>query len=120
MRKGLSLTAIIGIILIIGFVAIGCSKGGGSPSNVVKQLYSAIEKGDTKASSELMTPKAAEIILTFGEKMKGEVVAKGGITGMEEKINGDKATVKTTFKDGSSENFDLVKVDGKWKVDINK
>jgi hypothetical protein len=54
------------------------------------------------------------------EKAKGMVAAKGGITNTEETIDGDTAIVETTFKDGSTEELNLVKVDGKWKVTIDK
>jgi ketosteroid isomerase-like protein len=114
MKKAWSWFGIIGLMLIIG-VAIGCSKGG-SPSNVVKQFIVAIEKGDAKAIGELATPEAAQIVLMFGEKMKGMVAAKGGITNTKETINGDTAVVEITYKDGSKGEMNLVRVDGKWKV----
>ena len=120
MKKYSFLVGLIGFTLIIGFVIVGCSKGGGSPSDVAKQLYVAIEKGDAKTVGELMTPEAAQMMTMFMEKAKGMVAAKGGITGTEETIDGDTAVVKTTFKDGSTEELEFVKVDGKWKVTINK
>ncbi|MDR2476769.1 MAG: DUF4878 domain-containing protein [Treponema sp.] len=115
MKKYSFLLGLIGFMLIIG-----CSKGGGSPSDVAKQLYTALEKGDAKTVGELMTPEAAQMMTMFMEKAKGMVTAKGGITSTEETIDGDTAVVKTTFKDGSIEELEFVKIDGKWKVTINK
>lgn len=120
MKKTFSLIGLISLILIIGLAIVGCSKGGGSPSNVAKQLYAAIEKGDAKTIGELMTPEAAQMMVMFLEKAKGMITAKGGITKTEETINGDKAVVKTTFKDGSTEELNFVKIDGKWKANIEK
>jgi len=39
---------------------------------------------------------------------------------MKETINGDKATVNVTYKDGSTDDISLVKVKGDWKVTIEK
>jgi ketosteroid isomerase-like protein len=120
MKKLSFLMGFIGFALMIGFLFLGCNKGGGSPSDVTRKLYTAIEKGDAKAVGELMTPEAAQTMTMFMEKAKGMVAAKGGITTTKETIDGDTAVVETTFKDGSSEELNLVKVDGKWKVTIEK
>lgn len=119
MKKTFSLTVLISLVLIIGLAVVGCGKGG-SPSSVTRQLYAAIEKGDAKTIGELMTPEAAQMLVMFLEKAKGMVIAKGGITKTEETINGDNAVVTTTFKDGTTEELDLVKIDGKWKVNMEK
>jgi hypothetical protein len=120
MRRTLYFAGFIGFILIIGLTVFGCAKGGGSPSSVSKQFYTALEKGDTKAVNELMTPESAEMMAMFMEKAKGTIASKGGVTKTEETINGDTAVVKTTFKDGSTEELNLVKVDGKWKIIMKK
>jgi ketosteroid isomerase-like protein len=123
MKRNFFLTVFI--LLIIGLMITGCSSSG-KPSSVVKKFYTAIEKGDTAAFNELMTPDSAQMMIMFAEKAKGmldEKADSGSITNaiskMEETINGDTATVKTIFKDGSTENLDLVKVDGKWKISMN-
>ena len=119
MKKTLFLIGVVSFALIIGFTVLGCG-GGGSPSSVVKQLFTAIEKGDAKNLNELMTPESAAMMGMFMEKAKGSMTEKGGITKTEETINGDTAVVKATFKDGSTDELKLVKVDGKWKVTIDK
>jgi ketosteroid isomerase-like protein len=118
MKKIITLVGAVGLVLIVGFTVLNC--GGGSPSSVVRKLYTAFEKGDTKAINELMTPESAAMMIMFLEKIKGSVTEKGGIEKTEEKIDGNKAVVKTTYKDGSTDELNLVKVDGKWKVTIDK
>jgi len=118
MKKYVYLIGIVSIVLITGMIFISCA--GGSPSSVVKQLHTAIEKGDTKAISELATSDAAQMLLLIGEKAKGMISEKGGIIKTEETISGDTAVVKVTYKDGETEDFDLIKENGKWKVSINK
>jgi hypothetical protein len=54
------------------------------------------------------------------EKAKGQMVDKKGVASTEEKIDGDKAVVKVTYKDGSTDDINLIKVDGKWKVTVAK
>jgi hypothetical protein len=117
MRRTLTLVSAISLTLVMGLSVIGC--GGSSPSKVVRQFYAALEKGDAKAIGELSTPETAELLIPFLEKAKGMAAAYGGITNTEETINGDTATVSVTYKNGSTENYDLVKVNGKWKVSMS-
>ena len=130
MLKILRAAGIISVMLIIGLAVIGCGggKGGNSPSGVAKQFYTAAEKGDVKAMTALMDPDSAQLIAAMAEKIEGtaenegsikkNVREKGGIIKAEEAIEDDTAKVTLTFKDGSTENLDLVKIDGKWKVTI--
>jgi ketosteroid isomerase-like protein len=119
MKKYLSIAGLISLLMIIGLAVTSCG-GGGSPANVVKQLHTAIEKGDTKKIGELATPEAAGMIAMMGDKAKGMLASYGSITKTEEKINGDTATVTVTYRNGETGDFDLVKTDGKWKVSMNK
>ncbi|MCL2066484.1 MAG: DUF4878 domain-containing protein [Treponema sp.] len=109
----------ISLLLVIGFIVASCG-GGSSPTNVVKQLHTAIEKGDAKKIGELMTPEAAGMVAMMGDKAKGMLASYGEITNTEETIDGDTATVLVTYKNGETSNYDLVKVDGKWKVSVDK
>jgi len=120
MKKYIFLLGLISIMLIVGMTFIGCGKGGGSPSSVVTQLHTAIEKGNAKAISDLTTPEAGQIINMFGEKAGGMLAEKGGIERTEETIDGDEAVVRVFYKDGDYDDYDLVKIDGKWKVAIEK
>ena len=119
MKKHFSFFGIISLLLITGIVVIGCS-GGGSPTSVVKKLHTAIEKEDSKEIGQLMTPEAAQFVVMLGEKAKGMVSAYGGIEKTEETIDGDNAVVKVEYKNGETGEFELVKIDGKWKVTIDK
>ena len=119
MKRYLFFAGLISIILVIGLVVTSCG-GGSSPTNVVKQLHTAIEKGDAKKISELMTPEAAGMMAMMGEKAKGMLASYGAITNTQETINGNTATVVVTYKNGETGDFDLVKVDGKWKVSMDK
>jgi len=119
MKKALSFIGLIGLIPVLGLAVTGCGTGG-SPSSVVKQLHTAIEKGDSKKIGELMTAEGAQLIVMYGEKSKGMLSAKGKITKTKEHINGDEATVTVTYANGEEDDFELVKVNGKWKVGIDK
>jgi len=110
---------LISLLLIMGIVAIGCS-GGGSPTSVVKRLHTAIEKGDLKAIGQLMTPGAAQMTVLMADKARGMIATYGGITKTEESIDGNNAVVKVTYKNGETSTQELVKIDGKWKVTMEK
>jgi hypothetical protein len=119
MKKHFSFIGLISLLLIIGILVIGCS-GGGSPTSVVKKLHTAIEKGDAKAIGQLMTPEAAQMMAMMGEKAKGMIATYGGVAKTEETIDGNNAVVKVTYKNGETGDFELIKIDGKWKVTIDK
>ncbi|MDR0320479.1 MAG: DUF4878 domain-containing protein [Treponema sp.] len=118
MKKHFSFIGLISLLLIIGIVAIGCS--GGSPTSVVKKLHTAIEKGDSKAIGQLMTPEGASMMAMMGEKAKGMIASYGGIAKTRETIDGNDALVEVTYKNGETSDYELVKIDGKWKVTIDK
>jgi hypothetical protein len=107
---------LVGIICLV-FIA-GCSNN--SPSAVARKFYTAIEKNDSKAMGEAATPETAQIMAMFGEKAAGMAAENGKITSITEEIDGDTAVVTLTFANGETEDLDLIKVDGKWKVSISK
>jgi len=117
--NSLRLLGIIAIIAIIGLAVTSCG-GGGSPSAVVKKAIAAVEKGDQKGVEATFTPEAAALINAMMEKAQGQFEKKGGIDKMNETINGDKATVNVTYKDGTTDDITLVKLNGDWKVTIEK
>jgi hypothetical protein len=106
---------LIGFIVIIGLAVVSCGTGG-SPAGVVKRYYAALAKGDAKTLGEVMTPKGAANLSNFLTKAKDHVTALGEITSTEEFIDGDSAVVRVNFKNGSTEEIDVVKIDGKWRV----
>ena len=53
--------------------------------------------------------------ITFGEKEEAQKIRNMGVISVEE--NGDKATLKYTNQDGKIEEAQMVKEDGKWKID---
>jgi len=114
MKRVLVLASIICVVFITG-----CA-GGGSPSSAARKFYTAIEKNDAKAMGQVATSETVQLITILGEKASGMVASYGKITETTEKIEGDTAVVTIKFANGETENLDLIKVDGKWKVTINK
>ena len=119
MKKKLFLISLLSAMLVIGLIAIACSKGEGSPSDVVKQFYAAVEKGDVKTALELVTYSSPEKEKEFKDLlslMPGIIAMIGGIVNTEESINANTAVVRVTSKDGGTDRWDLVKIGGKWKI----
>jgi hypothetical protein len=106
-----------GIVCLL-FIA-GCSSND-SPSSAARKFYSALEKGDSKALEQVATAETVQLIALFGEKAKEMYSVYGKITSITEEIDGDTAAVAITFENGETENLDLVKVGGKWKVALSK
>jgi hypothetical protein len=111
-------------LLFIGFAVLvllaGCNSAGKSPSNAARQFYDAAAKGDMKALAKYATPGTVQLLTPFAEKVKEGLKENGKITNVTEEIDGDTAEVTITFENGDEEELDLVKVDGAWKVTVNK
>jgi hypothetical protein len=109
----------VGTLVLVALLA-GCSLAN-SPKATVKKFGKAIEKNDMKALAKVATPKTVQLVSTFGSKVQGYAasMAERKIKKVTEEIDGDTAVVTVIFADGEEENFDLVKIDGKWKVDID-
>ena len=114
--------AMVPLLIVVSLVLAmaGCGGGGGSPTAAVRAFITALEKGDTKAMENVATPETVALIAMFGEKVTESMKEYGKITYSDEKIDGDKATVKMSFENGESSDVELVKVDGKWKVTAGK
>jgi len=110
------LVAVVAAALVFGMV----SCGGGSPTAVAKGFMKAVEKGDAKAVEKYSSAETAGLIAMFGEKAQTSIKDKGKVTGTSETIDGDTAKVTFTFENGETDDIDLVKVDGQWKVSISK
>jgi len=106
-------------LLCLALAFTGC--GGPGPSKVTKQFFTAVEKGDMAELHKCATAETVSTARVFKEKAKGWVHAKGGVVSAEETIIDSKtAVVRVKFKDGATENIDVVKVKGRWKVSIKK
>ena len=118
MRKHILKSVIVLILIAVLMNVIGC--GSPSPSRVVRDLHTAIEKGNNKAIERLMTDQAASMVVLMGEKMQESIADLGRITNTEEEIDGNTATVTVTYASGQIAEFDLVKENGRWKVAFDK
>ena len=122
-------------VLVISacLVAVSCSKGGGRPSDVFTRVQGitgdSLEamapfytRGSMEALRELMTLVPDDMKKkdnTFGQGAKWEVV--------EEKVEGDTATVRLRFTEhpsaqvkGTEMPFRVKREDGAWKIDIEQ
>jgi len=108
----------IGILVLVALLT-GCSLAN-SPKAAVKKFGKAIEKNDMKALAEVATPETVQLVATFGSKVQGYAASMSDkkIKAITEEIDGDNAEVTVIFDDGDEETFDLVKINGKWKVNI--
>ena len=119
MNRFLTVTGLISIMLIIGTMFIGCG-GSSDPSSVVKAWFTAVEKKDENGIRRHMTKESADMLIPFLGKAEESISELGGIKSTKEKIDGDTAVVTVTYGNGDTEDIHLVKVDGSWKVSIDK
>jgi len=114
------------ILLALGIVCtifiFACSAAN-TPSAAAKKFYEAVEKNDTKMMEQYATPETVRIVATFVTKIQVDMASKGKVTSFTETIdpeNPEKATVSVKFADNYETSLNMVKVNDKWKVDIEK
>ncbi|MCR5413443.1 MAG: DUF4878 domain-containing protein [Kiritimatiellae bacterium] len=112
--------------LIMHFLAVasvalllaGCN----GPDDVAVRFYEKLADGKAQEAAELATGEASGLVAAFGGGAAKEL--KGAsFKAVDTKIDGDKAKVKVEVtKDGKTdtEEVDLVKENGEWKVVIDK
>ncbi|HWM92033.1 MAG TPA: DUF4878 domain-containing protein [Thermoanaerobaculia bacterium] len=120
---------IVGLMLAFALLA-ACA--GRTPSSAVENFYRAVEKGDTNAAIELISPEVVGVIgeekIKAGLQEQGlKIKEKGGISSIElkdETVVGEvaKITAVLKFGDGSeeTEQLKLEKLDGQWKIKPEK
>lgn len=118
-KKIIIASAIIVVAVIVTLVVVNSLSN--SPKGVVQRFVKAIEKNDMKALGEVATPETVQLIAMLGSKVQGMIASQAGgkPKSVTEKIDGDTAIVTILLQDDEEINFDLVKVNGKWKVSID-
>ncbi len=101
--------------------------GGNEPQAVAEDFLKALGKQDYEKAKELSTEKTIQMLTLIESvakmaKANGEDIDTKKVPDFEMgkcDIDGDKAVCHYT-SEGKEEKLNLVKVDGKWKVDMNK
>ena len=107
-------------------VLTGCS--GSGPAATVERFYRAVEAGDVKAASELVSRSL--VVMMGREKIEAalesqtvDIIRKGGIQSIEvlsEEVDGNVAEVNVRITYGNDEteeaNADLTRLDGRWML----
>jgi hypothetical protein len=109
----------MGFGLVCFLIFAGCGIAD-TPSSAARKFYTALQKNDTKLLGQVATPETVQTMAMFGEKVQGMMQAYGKITSTTEQIDGDTAVVSVVFENGETEDLTLKKIDGKWKVAIDK
>jgi hypothetical protein len=111
------------ISLVFGVVCtlfvFACSQAD-TPSAVAKKFYEALTKNDAKAIGQYATPETAALVTTYGAKIQSSMTTYGKITEVTESIDGETASATLKFENDETLDLNLVKVDGKWKVAVDK
>jgi hypothetical protein len=119
MKKNRTILIVSCLILVAYLVFVACGTTS-TPSSVVRKLISAIENGDHKTIEELMTPQAAGVVISMGDKLRDGITENGKVLRTEETITGDTAKVKVFYENGETADFDLIRDKGKWLVTVEK
>jgi len=111
MKRVMVLTGILCVVFLAG------CRDNNSPSQVFRQFFAAVEINDAAALARVATEGTVEMIEMIGPEF---ITGNGPIQSITEEIYGDEAVVTVTFENGEIEEFDLVRVDGNWKVSLGK
>ncbi|MFO8144594.1 MAG: DUF4878 domain-containing protein [Candidatus Syntrophosphaera sp.] len=119
---------LIGLLAIVILVALAaCGTSSDNPQAVAESFFSALETKDFEGAKKLATENSAgmlDLIQGFMQEENQDINNRFNVVSVEE--NGDNATI--TFEAWNSENpddkdtdtMDMVKVDGAWKVKVEK
>jgi hypothetical protein len=127
--KTMRVLSVILLIAALGFSS--CGKKASTPGDVVKSMVEKMEAGDMGVknlmASELAAMLGDEKLEAALQEESADIKEKGGvasITIVEEKIDGEKASVDYTIEYGNGEideeSADLIMEDGKWKITASK
>lgn len=120
------------ILVFIGLALLALAACSNQPEKVAKEFFNAMEKRDFAAAKKLCTEDGVqliEILESFANRMSEEQLKEELNTRykvLSSTIEGNKAIVKYEEWDAqspdevSSRELALLKVDGKWKVDLSK
>lgn len=102
----------LALVASLALLASGC---GGSPESVAEKYLQALIDGNAEAANKLCTARTAPLtpFLIAAIQNQGDSVKDV----RDVKVDGDKAKV---YFEGSDDPLELVRVDGDWKVDIQK
>lgn len=107
-----TLTRMIAPALLIVALA-GCSP---SPKSVAEQFFDHLKEGNVTAAKEIATPQTAGFI-DMMVAMNG--LPKGDIEFVrQEKISDTEALIVVKNEDGEEQKVTVIKLDGKWKVNL--
>jgi len=106
------------LIATIAVFLVACSD---SPKNVAKAFSEKLAQGKISEAKEYTTEGTGKFIDGMAPSGAFEPKPDSEFSIVEEKIEGEKATVKLLNKNtDETETIHLVKVDGEWKVTIKK
>lgn len=108
-------------VLLISFL-FACSSGGDSPKAVADNFLKSLNKMDYEGAKKYGTEDTGKLLDMIGglaKMMPDSAKKEKKYEIVDEKIEGDKATVNYKDEDGS-QTLNLVKQDGKWKVAMSK
>jgi len=97
-----------------------------APEDVALDFMKALAKLDFKAAGEMASPEAKtllDMVASMGEDADMEAHPDATFKVLSSAVDGDTAKVKIGMTEGDEteeEDVDLKKIDGEWKVVINK
>ena len=109
------------IVVIMSALAVGIASARGpyTPEEATRDFVEAGAAGNIQRMTYTMTEDAAALFILYADanKVKNTFGSRGGITRIEQVSNdGNTAITKVTFKNGSVEQFKLIKGRYDWLI----
>jgi TonB family protein len=114
-----SVCGIVAALVFYSLAIVGCgSSPGPGPSAAAELFFTAIANGDMETAGKYAAPGTIKTVTAFGDTLQKAAQMASKITRSAETIDGGTATVALYFENSDPGEFKLVKIGGKWKVDI--
>ena len=110
---------VIAVIMVALVVGIAGARASFTPETATREFVEMGAAGNIQRMSYAMTEDAAALFILYADanKIKNFFSSKGGISRIEQVSNdGNTAITRVTFRDGSAEQFKLIKGRYDWLI----
>ncbi len=104
-------------LFLLAMLLTGCSQG---PADVAESFFDDLAEGEVTAAKELATPTTVAILDMMVTMGQANQLGLKDLELVDEQIDGVNATVTFRDKKGATETVKLMKIDGEWKVHLEK
>ena len=107
-------------VLLLAVALLGLAGCGPAPSSSAEKFTVALAKGDVVTAKKYCTQPTASMLDFAVSLGAARTQPNFKFVVIDQKIDGDHATVRFKDEKGKEQKLDLAKIDGRWLVDVRQ